>query len=273
MTAPEGGRARGSPELAHIPIRATVAEAWGLLRSRPRALLLPLIVVQVPVALVSSLVVATLLLTTFREQPFQVLGSVSDATDRGLIFLLVAVAAAQLLFAQVARCATIVAVAAEVAGRPATLTGSLDPAFTRMGAVLAQTIALIVMGAAFVASVVLLPLAPFFLARCGVSTEMMILEGQGPIAAIRSSWQLMRGRVIRFVATLLLSGLVLLGPLLILSLLNPGIAGGRTALVWEYAAVSFAQAILAIPITGFLTAVTTLYYLRAKELTNVRRST
>ncbi|MFN0146113.1 MAG: J domain-containing protein [Dehalococcoidia bacterium] len=258
--------ASAAPAGGAISARRTVAEAWRLLVRHPAAIILPQLAVEAPVALVLSALTTILWFTAFANEPFIVVTEITRDVAAGLIFTLVAVQAATILFSQVARGATILAAAAAFHGRPQPVAASLDPAFTRMGGLIVQAL---ILGAALVSlavSVVGIVLLPFAAARFGVSTEILLLEKRGPIAALRGSWQLMSGQVLRFLVTIILAILAAVGPFLVITLLlELGIAGDRDQQVITYGIVSFVQVILLAPVVAFLTTVTTLFYLKVRS--------
>jgi hypothetical protein len=256
---------------AQVPVRATVAEAWRLMLKVPRAVVLPSLVVQLPVAAVLAIVTAWLFLGLYAEEPFILVGEITSETHRGVAFALVAITAIQVLFGQVARAATIVAVAAAASGSPRPLAQVLDPAFTRMGAIITQTVVLAAVGAALLLSLVGVILFPYIAGRLAVSTEIMMLEGQRPLQALVGSWRMTARRVIRLLSVLLLVALISAGPLIIASLLGLFIGGTRTEQVLWASAMMVVQAAIALPAVALITAAITLFYLKAREIDSGRR--
>ena len=253
-------------------IRNTVATAMRLVWRQPRQTMLPLAVIEVPVTLAVALLTVTLYLTAFKDQPVEAMQDAVTAGAGAPLFLFLATTAGQALFAQVARGAAILSIAGVINHRPLPLTGALDPAFTRMGALLA--LALIV-GAGIVLafiSIVGLVLLPYVAVRVAICFEAMMLEGISPWAAIKRSWVLTSGNVLRLLAIILLSALVIVGPLLVISILGAIIGGGRTARVLETGVYIFAQGVLVVPLVAFLTATTTVYYLTIKANQDERRT-
>lgn len=251
---------------AQIPVRATVAEAWRLLLSEPRRILLPSLVITVPVAFLVSIGTIVAYLTFFEDEPLVLLNEITRETAGALAFMLVAAAAIEVLFGQVARGATVMAVAGVATGKPRSLSESLDPAFTRMGAIIAQAIVLAAVGGALIFSIVGIVIFPYVAARFGLSTESLLLENRSPTSALAASWSLMRGRVIRLLGTAFLAALICLGPFVVVSLLGLAVTGDRTQQVITGGFVAVAQALLLVPVIAFLTTVTTLFYLKAKEI-------
>ncbi|NJD64695.1 MAG: hypothetical protein FIB00_05550, partial [Chloroflexi bacterium] len=104
--------------------------AWSVVLDHPRQAMLPLVVIQVPVAIITSGLLAVLLLTVFGDLEI-------DTTDGGQLLAILLIGAAQAVVAQGARGGTIVSLAGILTGKPKTLTASLAPAFNRKGGLLA----------------------------------------------------------------------------------------------------------------------------------------
>ncbi|MCC6380970.1 MAG: hypothetical protein IT304_00600 [Dehalococcoidia bacterium] len=232
--------------------------------SHPRATLLPLVAIQLPVTLISSLVTVALYFSVFRDEPFESVNDVLAGGASGPLFALILLTAFEGLFAQVARAATIVAVASALEGRPKQLTESLDPAFTRMGGLLVVAVLLAASVVGLALTLVGLVLLPYLAARLGLVFEAYMLDGLGPGRAIGRSWRVMRGNVLRFLTAVLLFLLVAAGPLVLISLLGSVDFGGRDTRVLTSAAIGLAQGVLLIPLLAFLTAITTAFYLQAR---------
>ena len=270
MTAPVSAPPAGPSALP--PVRATVARALALVRQHPREALLPLAVIQLPVTLATAALTIVLYLTAFKNEPVETMQGALSGGASAPLFVFAVTAAVEGLFAQVARAASIVSIAAVARGRPLPLTSALDPAFTRMGALLVLVLIIAVgFGLAFV-TIVGLVLLPYVATRVALCFEAMVLEGIGPWAAIRRSWSLTRGNVLRLLGVILLSVLVVLIPLVLISALGTAIGGGRTTRVVLTGLYTFVQGGLAIPLAGFLTATTTLYYLTIGAPSDDRRS-
>jgi hypothetical protein len=229
-------------------------------------------VIQVPVAVVLAAVTAWVFLGLYNDEPFVLPTEITADTHRGLAFALVAITAVQVLFGQVARAATIVSVAAAATGNPKPLDQVLDPAFTRMGAIITQTVVLAAVGAALLLSFVGIFLFPYIAGRLAVSTEVMMLEGQRPLPALVASWRMTARRVIRLLGVLLLVALICAGPLIVASLLGLLIGGSRTEQVLWASAMMVAQTAIALPAVALITAAITLFYLKAKEIDSGRRA-
>jgi hypothetical protein len=241
-----------------MPARKAVSAAWTLVAEHPREAMLPLLVIQVPVAVITSGVLAVLLLTVFGDEEI-------DTTKGGQLLAVLLIGAAQALFAQVARGGTIVSLAGILTGKPKSLTESLDPAFNRMGGLLA--LVLLVSGGLFLAFITLVGLVvlPYLALRLALSFEAFMLEELGPVAALRRSWQLMRGHMLRLLVVVLLTIAILFGPFLVISLMGEAVRGDRNTEVILGALYSLIQGVLLIPIVAFVTAITTVFYLNLRE--------
>lgn len=252
-------QAAGSPPAPRfLPARQVIATAWNLVTSRPREVMGPVAVVQVPAAIAASIITAAMLLTVFADEPL-------DATRGGQLALVLMVSAGEALFAQVARGAAIVSIAGVLQGRPVPLTAALDPAFTRMGGLFA--LALIVTAGVAVAavSIVGLLLLPYLAVRFALAFEAFMLEGRGPFAALGRSWTMMRGHMLRMLGVVALTLLIVVGPLALLSVLGGAVGGSRTTRVLAEAGVSVVQGVLLVPLVAFVTATTTVFYLNLRD--------
>lgn len=239
-----------------------------MVRRHPRESILPLLVIEAPVAAVLSTVATVFFLTAFKDEPFRAsLALVSSNDARGVIFLLAVLAAVQALFTQVAHGAMVVSVAGVLSGKPKSLTESLDVAFTRMGSLI--VLALIIMAGAIVGvgSIVLIPLALFLALRLALNFEVMLLEGAGPRMAFVRSWALMRGNVLRFLGALVLTALMALIPFAAISALAAIEPGSRTLSIIVVGVFAVVQAVLMTPVIALLSSLTTIYYFALRRNT------
>lgn len=234
------------------------------MRRYPRLVLLPMLVVQLPVSVVSATVTLVLYLTVFSGEPVRTTSQLLDAGLSGPLFAFVATSAFEALFAQVARGATVVGVAAAVRDQAEPLPKLLDPAFTRMGGLIVLAVVPLALFAGLAATVIGVIFVPYLVLRFGLAMEAYLLDGVTPFQALRRSWWVLGGSLWRFLLTVVLSGLVLMIPLLLISSLSVAVAGGRTTQVVMTAAVTLCQGVLLVPLLSFFTAVTTLFYLRVK---------
>ena|GEM_PF-1736950 len=250
---------------SRIPVTGTIRRAWEVMLSRPRQTVLPMAVVQIPVALATSVVTVVLYLTVFADEPVLTVNEMVDTAARGQLFAFLVLQAVTALFSQVARAATTVGVANAAAGKAIPLAAALDPAFTRMGALLALSV-LIASGAfVLVLTIVGTLLLPFLALKVALSTETLILEGNGPWGAIRRSWRLTSGNMLSLLGTLLVTIGLVIGPLLAISLVAVIVAGDRTEQLLLAGLATFIQTVLLVPLFVFVTSVVTVFYLQAKE--------
>ncbi len=241
-----------------LPARRVIGSAWELVTSRPREVLLPVAVVEVPVAIVTAAVIAFALSTVLRETPL-------DAAEGGYLALLLIAGAAQALFAQVAHGAAIVSIAGLLQGKPTTLTEALDPAFTRMGGLLALLVVLLAVSAALALTIVGLVLLPYVAIRFALVYQAYLLEERTVFGALGRSWGMMRGHMLRMLGVVLLTVLIFLGPAVLIQSLEALVGGSRGTQVATQAVVSVVQGVLAVPLVAFTSATTTVFYLNLRD--------
>ncbi len=244
----------------------TLSAAATLMRNHPRETMLPLLVIQAP--LVLGVIILTVLLynSVFAEDTYPQ-GGIFGAEGSGQVFVLVVVAASGLLLSLIAQAATILSVAGIARGQPLTLTEALDPAFTRLGGLIALTAAFAVIGGLLALTIVGLALIPFLVVRFGIVYQVYLLEQTGPVEALQRSWRTMNGNMLR------LSGIILVGLALVLliALLVPVSPGpesmSRGARMFIDALLQILQGGISIPVAAFAQAAVTLYYLRIRKET------
>ncbi len=262
MTEPDG---ESSPAPDRPGVSDMLRAAVRLMREHPRESMLPLAVVQVP--LVLGTIVATVLLynTAFADEVYPRGGLVGVDAGGGPLFAVVMLAAIALLFSLVGWSATIVAAARLAQGEHVSLSQALDPAFTRLGG-LVVLVFLILGGAVVLAfSIVGLLALPYLAIRFGVAFQVYLLEEAGPIAALRGSWEVMKGNMLRLLAIVLVgAGLALLLGVLVPAGLGPDDASRSTRMAVD-ALLQVIQGAFAIPAAVFAHTVTTIYYLRIRE--------
>jgi hypothetical protein len=177
-----------------------------LIRRHPRTTLLPLLVTQLPLSVVGAAAWAILLGRLFPEAPVDSATKIASDAPPGLVFSLVAMGWAYGLFTLVGLTATVVAVNALATGKRIRLADALDPAFTRMGSLLAigaVLYGLVTIGAVLAVTVVGSVGAAYLLLRFGLAFHAMVLEGSSPNRSLRRSWALLRGQTARFLGYLL----------------------------------------------------------------------
>jgi hypothetical protein len=260
------------------PIGRTLGDAARLIWRHPRATLLPFVAVQLPVAVVISAVWTALYLTSFKDDPYPtgallaILnpgGSVIDTRPEGgaPLFAFFALMAAASLFTIIAVAASVVAVANAAKGAPLPVAQSLDPAFTRMGRLLMLAAMLLALLGAAVLSifvVVGIVLAPYLVLRLGLSMNALMLEDLRPTDAIRRSWRMMKGHMLRLLAVTLLASLAAIWLVLISAPTTAFEDSSRATRLVVDAVSATAQGALGAPAIVFVTAVTTIFYLRLR---------
>lgn len=228
--------------------------------------MLPQAAIGIPVAIAAAIATIFVFLSAFPDEDVTAVASFSTDAGNAALFAMAVIVAAEALFAQVARGATIVAVANAAKGKPLPLVEALDPAFTRLGGLVALVIVLGAIGALAFITIVGLVLLPYVLFRLALVFDTYMLEGVGVNQAIRRSWQVMSGNIIRLIGVIALSVLCALPALLLFSLLGGVGEGNRTTQVLFVAVMGVVRGAAFVPFVAFLTACTTLYYLKAKAV-------
>jgi hypothetical protein len=190
----------------------------------------------------------------------------------GLRLTMALLGAGQSLFSLVGAAGTMVAVEALSKGKPLGLAQSLDPAFTRMGG-------LLVFGAVFnvliLVSFIGLIVFLYFIARWGLAIQAHVLDGRSILGSFGLSWRLMRGRMMRFLALLLtaipLALLLLLGTSFLFGVIaSPfGTEPSRTTELLFQSIALFVVILTFIPVAAYLATSTTLFYLSARDESDV----
>ncbi len=248
-------------------MRETLGAAAALMRDHPREAMLPLLAIQAPLVIGTILLTLALYGTVFADEIYPRGGITGASEGGGQVFALVVVVALAVVLGLVAQGATIVSVAAVARGKPLTIAQALDPAFTRLGGLVALTVIFAVTLGLLTITFVGIVVIPFLVARFGVAYQVYLLEETGPIDALRRSWRTMHGNMLRFLGVLIvgLALIVLIGALVPVS---PGPDSmsreGRMAID---AGIQILQGGVGIPVTVFAHAAVTLYYLRIREET------
>ena len=249
-----------SPETpTPVPVRATVRAAFRLVADHPRQILLPITAIQLPVTLLTTFVVLFASLTYLQDEPLDPF----EAGARNTLFLYLVTMAAQLLLAQVARAGAVAASAAAATGSTLAVSEALDPAFSRMGGLLTLALAAVAIAAIVVVPIAGWILAPYLGLRTILAFEAFVLEGVAPFQALGRSWEITRRRVLTMLGVVLLTAVVLVGPLLLVNGLSFIVQGSRTQQVFLSSLYSLVAGTFLIPVVAFITATTTLFYLQA----------
>lgn len=143
----------------------------------------PLLAIQGTVALGTAAVTAVLFAVVLPDEPAVAPVDSLDARATGLRFALAVLNASAMLFTQVARAGTTVGTAASRRKEPLSLTAGDEPAFTRMGALLALAVLVATVSFALALTLVGVTLLPFVAARIGLAAVALVLEERGALAA------------------------------------------------------------------------------------------
>ncbi len=261
--------AAGAPR---VGVGETLRAALALMRDHPRETMAPLALTQGPVAAVTVLAGIALYATAFAGEPYPD-GGLAGASGGAPLAALVTLQAAAAVLGLVGAGATIVSVAALAKGRPIGLREAFDPAFTRLGRLIALAAILLVAGVLLAAlmtlqaaaAVVGLAALPFLLPRVAVAFQALMLEDAGPLEALRRSWRLTHGHMLRLLG-ILIAAIVILAAIAFLAPTVPGPEeAGRGARMAIDAAIQALQTGLFIPAGAFAHGAVTLYYLRIRE--------
>jgi hypothetical protein len=254
------------PEPHRDSMDATWLRALNLIRKNPKATMWPLAVTQLPFAVATAVVFFYLFYEAYPEAEFASFDWLSDAPN-GIRLTMLFLGAAQSLFSLVGAAATMVAVNGIVQARPVSLPQALDPAFTRMGGLLLLGVMFnLLMLATLIGLIVVL----YFVIRLGIVLQTYVLEERTVGSAFVRSWQLMRGRMFRFMGLLLtavpFAVVLLFVASLILSIVTaPLTSSGRTAELIVQSIALFAVGAALVPIGAYLATSTTMFYLTARE--------
>jgi len=241
--------------------------ALNLMRKHPGPAFLPLLVTQLPFAVITAGVFFYLFYDLYPDAEFDSFNWLSEAPN-GLRLTMVLLGAAQSLFSLVGAAATMVAVSGVLRDKPIGLAQSLDPAFTRMGG-------LLVFGLLFnfllLASIVGFFVLLYFVIRFGVVIQAYVLDEKGVSGAFGESWRLMRGRMFKFMGLVLtaipLGLIILLGTSFLFALVAAPF-GSEPSRTTELAFQSFALFVVIaafVPVGAYLATSTTMFYLSARE--------
>lgn len=234
-------------------------------------MLLPIAVVQIPLGTLSAIFYFVLYREGYPDADIDSFNR-TEGSPGGLLFSLLLMSAAYLLFSLVGAAATIVAARATLEGKPVALAEALDPAFTRMGGLLILGALFYVLAVATVVGVILLL---YVMIRWGLAVHVFILEGTSVSGALGGSWRLLRGRMLHFTGVLLtaipVAAGVFFAATIVLALfltpfsVDPGRTGTLVAQSIGIALMGFAL----IPTTAYMGAATTIVYVSWKEQSRV----
>lgn len=250
-----------------IPVIDTVRAGARIVLRHPGQTLLPVGAIHLPLAIVLAAVTMFASLTILKDEPLDPF----ESEARRTLFVFLAVTGAQILFSLVARAGAIKAAAAAAKGEVVSVSQALDPAFSRMGGLIGLTFIVFALALPIIIPFVGLVIVGYIGLRVALSFEVFMLEGAPPLNAVRRSWELTGGRMLRLIGVLAVSSLALLGPGILLSLLGLAVTGSRTQQVILGAGYTVAQGVLIIPVVAFTSAVTAVFYLQATGNLDVRR--
>ena len=242
----------------------TLSATAALMRDHPRETMLPFLVIHVPLVLGTIVLTVLLYSSVFADEVYPQRG-IFGAEGGPQVFALIVVLAVAAVLGLIAQGATIVSVAAIALGRPLTLSQALDPAFTRLGGLIALTVIFAVVGGLLALTLVGIAAIPFLVARFGIAYQVYLLEETGPIEALSRSWRTMDGNMLRLLGIVLV-GVALAALIGLLVPVSPGPeSADRAARMAIDAALQILQGGIAIPVTVFAHAAITLYYLRIRK--------
>ncbi|MEP7216034.1 MAG: hypothetical protein ABI782_07250 [Anaerolineaceae bacterium] len=253
-------------------MRDVLRESRQLFRQNAKAIMLPMAVFQIPLAVIGAIVPWVLYATVYSEQlhPFDA-QSLADG-PRGLLFALVVVAWVWVMFLALGFNSTIIAARDAQKGVHKTLPELLDPSFTHLGGLLILALGAAALWFAILATsiTVLAPLVLLFTAlRLALSFHSFALNEARPRTAMFESWNTMRGNVIRLLGLLLgtLPGIVLMllaGSLALVFVSIPFaiIGTSRGPTLAANAVGTIVLGVVLIPVFCYVTTTTTVFYLK-----------
>lgn len=199
---------QAADETTSAPLQPGPAPIWKegyrLIRKNPRTML-PVLATQVPVSIAAAGAWLLLYLVAFPDVDVDAGTLFGSDAPRRLVLWAIIISWSHSLFTTVGIAGAVVAVQSAIEGRPPAVTASLDPPFTRLGGILvifAIFQATLLAAALLVVTVVGAALVLFIGLRFGLVLHAFILDGLGLVPALRRSWTIMRGNVLRLIGTL-----------------------------------------------------------------------
>jgi hypothetical protein len=263
-------------------VSSVLRESKALFRANSKAIMLPMAVVQIPLAILGAIVPWVLYETLYSGQPNPFDADSIRNGPRGLLFGLALVGWVWTMFLMVGFAATMIAARDARKGTRRKLPELLDPAFTRLGGLFQLGLLTIALAFGVLVSSITI-LGPLFLLFVGMRIAMVfhayVLDEERPGVALVTSWRLMRGNVVRYMGLLLGTVPTILALLffsfmaLVLISIPFAFAGdGRHMVLAASALGTVAMGVFAIPILAYFTTATTVFYLTLKESPNARTS-
>jgi hypothetical protein len=265
-----------------LQVRSVLRESGQLFRANAKAIMLPMAAVQIPLAVLGSVVPWVLYATVYSDQanPFDA-DSIRDG-PRGLLFGLALVGWIWTMFLLVGFAGTIIAARDARKGTRRRLPELLDPPFTRLGGLFQLGMLTIALGFGVLLSSITI-LGPLFLLFVGMRIAMVfhayVLGEEKAGVALVTSWRMMRGNVVRYMGlmlgtlpTILLLLLVSLMALIVISIPFAFVDDSRHMVLAASAAGTLTMGVFAVPILAYFTTATTVFYLTLRESPNARTS-
>jgi len=258
-----------------LRVRDVLRESRDLFRQNAKAIMLPMAVFQIPLAVIGAIVPWVLYTTVYSEQlhPFDA-QSLADG-PRGLLFALVLVAWVWVMFLALGFNSTIIAVRDARKGVQKKLPELLDPSFTHLGGLFVLALGGAGLWFAIVATLItiLAPAAMLFAAlRLALSFHSFALSESRARSSMTESWVIMRGNIIRLLGVLVgtLPGILLILlagflTLFVVSLPFALIGTGRGPTLAANAIGTIVLGIVLIPVLCYVTTATTVFYLKLTE--------
>lgn len=253
-----------------VSVREILREARALYSGNAVEITAPLAVVQLPLAILGAIVPWVLYQTTYSDQHDLFDAQALIDGPRGLLFAFTLVFFAWAMFILVGVGASVVAVSNVRRGSHKRLPEYLDPPFTKLGGLflLGMTLIALYVCALIVSITVFLPLVvAWVMLRLAAMFYFNLLDDLPPGAAMRASWNLLRGNVIRLLGVVLGSLPIVLGmvfvafvALIIVSV--PFTLAGDSRNVELAASVvgTIVWAMLTVPAMAYMATTTTVFF-------------
>lgn len=265
---------------AGVSVREVLREGRALFSANAVEITAPLAMVQLPLAVLGAVIPWVLYQTTYSDQ--QDLFNAQALLDgpRGLLFAFTLVFFVWGMFILVGIGASMVAVSSVRRGSHLRLPEYLDPPFTKLGGLflLGMTLIGLYVCGLIVSVTVVLPLVVGWVTlRLAAMFYFQLVDNLPPGAAMRASWNLLRGNVVRLLGVVVGSLPIVLGmmfvafvALIIVSI--PFTLAGDSRNVELAASVvgTIVWAMLTVPAMAYLATTTTVFFETLKGRTDAR---